>query len=428
MSLLLSVRKRLILSVLLAAFPTLVWAEISAIPQQANESSLAGSLAGDQVHSSLSLNQNGGYSVWEENGSVKTGTEIKAARLNSSFTKISTFTINKIAKGDQKNPQVQLLNFGDAIFVWQGYGLGNADIYARILKDDGSFATSDLRVNSNSKPKGSYSKDQQSEPAVTALNDGGAFVAWQSLGQDGSMMGIYARVISSAGSMATNEFLVNQTTDYNQRSPAVATLANGNVIVAWISEFQRFGSSFDLSGAVSIDVYARIFDATGNPLSEEKLLNAGNNMCANPAIAALPNGGFTVVWSEKDALSRSNSWEIMGRNFSSEGDATGADFKINSNTYGDQYRPKIAAVGNNCAVVWTSLGQDGSREGVFGRILQSGTQPSGGELPINNRTVSQQIHPVIAANGSDRFFVSWSSFVATTGFDLFSRKYILNQQ
>ncbi len=413
MSLLLSVRERLLLPAIFLAFPFFLSAQTNTAVPQGNETQMTGPLAGDQIYPSISINQNGGYLTWEENGSLKSGSEIKAVRLNSGFSRISSFPVAKLSLGDQRNPQVQLLNNGNAIFAWQGNGLKTSDIYARILKGDGTFLTSDLRLNS-------YTKDQQSEPAVTPVGDGGALVAWQSLGQDGSMMGIYARLISPSGTVLSNEFLVNQITSFNQRSPAVTTLANGNVVIVWVSEQERF---FD-----SVDIYGRLFDSAGNPVSEELLLNSGNNPCANPSITALASGGFTVVWSEKDLLSRSNNWEVIGRSFSSGGIAAGADFKVNTNTYGDQYRPKIAAMENDCAVVWTSLGQDGSREGVFGRLLQGGVQPSGNEFRVNNSVASQQIHPAVAAHGGNQFFVGWSSFVAINGFDLFGRKYILNQQ
>ena len=36
-----------------------------------------------------------------------------------------------------------------------------------------------------------------------------------------------------------NEFLVNQFTSYNQRTPAVAALTDGGFVVAWVSEQQR---------------------------------------------------------------------------------------------------------------------------------------------------------------------------------------------
>src|SRR5690606_781338 len=121
---------------------------------------------------------------------------------DSSLQKVSTFTVNKVKTGDQVNPQVQLLTGGGAIFVWQSYGLKNADIYARLVEEDGSFATRDIRLNSAVKPKGSYSDDQQSHPAVCALQDGSAFVAWQSFSQDGSLFGIYATKISPDGKVA----------------------------------------------------------------------------------------------------------------------------------------------------------------------------------------------------------------------------------
>src|SRR5690606_8024130 len=117
-------------------------------------------------------------------------------------------------------------------------------------------------------------------------------------------------------------------------------------------------------------------------------------------------------------LSKSNSWEIVGRSFQSDGAAAGADFKINTYTYGDQYRPKIATVGSDCVVVWTSLGQDGSREGVYGRTLQAGIQPSGQEFQVNTTTVSRQRYPSIASDDSERLLVVWSSFVRVTSFDL----------
>lgn len=420
MSLLLCVRERLILSAIFLTFPFFASAQTSTAVPQGNEANLIGGLPGDQVFPDLSLSPNGGYLVWEENGSVKTGSEIKASKLDSNLNRVSTILVNKVAKGDQRNPKVQLLTNDNAMFVWQGNGLSTSDIYARILKADGKFLTSDIRVNT-------YTKDQQSEPVLVRLGSGGALVVWQSYGQDGSMMGIYARTITDAGKLGS-EVQLNQTTDYNQRSPSVVTLKNGNLVVAWVSEFERFGTATDPYSPMSLDVYARILDPAGNPISDEILLNAANNFCANPALAALANGGFTAVWSEKDLASRSNSWEIVGRSFADDGVAVGSDFKINTYTYGDQYRPKITAVGNDCVVVWTSLGQDGSREGVYGRILQAGTQPVGSEFRVNNTTVSQQIYPAIASNNSDRFLVSWSTFVAINGFDLFGRKYTLNQQ
>jgi hypothetical protein len=73
------------------------------------------------------------------------------------------------------------------------------------------------------------------------------------------------------------------------------------------------------------------------------------------------------------------------------------------------------------------MGQDGSREGVFGRFLSGGTQIGGNEFQVNTTTISQQMHPAVAWNGVDHFLVVWTSFqVPGAGFDLYGQSYVLN--
>ena len=117
---------------------------------------------------------------------------------------------------------------------------------------------------------------------------------------------------------------------------------------------------------------------------------------------------------------------MWGRAFNAHGAPTVPAFRINTFLFGDQYNPRLASAPNGVLAVWTSLGEDGDREGVFGRFLLGGDRPSGDEFLVNTTTVSQQLEPDVAWNGTDRFLVVWSSFVGTTGFDLFGQMYILN--
>lgn len=374
------------------------------------EFSVVGALQGDQINPALSLNPGTNYVVWEDNVIDKNGAGIGYATIDlQSGMMGAAKVVNKIAISDQIKPAVAQLQGGQYFFAWESKAAGTPDIYVRFMKN-GVFYTSDVRVNT-------YIKDQQIAPVVTALADGGAIVAWSSYGQDGDMWGVYARKITSACKAPAREFQVAQTWAYNQRNPALATLANGNFVVTWTSENQRrFGS---------IDIYARIFDANGKPVTDEFNINSGTNVCSEPDIAATSDGGFTVVWVERDGLVKTNSLDILGRSFSSSGTPVMADVKINTFLYGDQYRPKIAAGPSGCLVIWTSLGQDGSREGVFGRYWLNGTGPVGDELAVNTTRVSQQIFPAVAWNGTDRFVVVWSS-LAQGGFDLFGQAYVLS--
>ena len=147
-------------------------------------------------------------------------------------------------------------------------------------------------------------------------------------------------------------------------------------------------------------------------------------MCAEPALASLNNGGFTAAWSQKDAVA-TNSWDVWGRAFNAHGAPTVPAFRINTFLYGDQYKPKLASAPSGVLAVWTSMGEDGDKEGVFGRFLLGGDKVSGDEFQVNTTWVSQQLEPFVAWNGVDRFLVVWTSFAGMTGFDLFGQMYIL---
>ena len=397
---------------------------------QGPEFSILGSLPGDQVWPSLSLSPSGGCIAWQDNWIDHKGGGIGASLLDTSFNAGHTFRVNKVVTGNQFKPQVQLLANDNIIFVWQGSVTvgGKPYIYARFAKNPAkdattygtNFYTSDIQVNT-------YTADQQVDPAVAALPDGSAIITWASYGENGSgsMWGVYARRLTAAGKAiaadnngSTKQFPVTQYTSYNQRNPAVATLAGGNYVIAWVSEQER--------SANSVDIYARIFSPAGVPVTDEIAVNSETNFCDSPAVAPLNDGGFTVVWAQQDAVVVTNGWDIWGRAFSASGLPEVSDFTINTHLYGDQYAPKIAAGPSGSLVVWTSLGQDGSREGVFGRFLAGGTQVSGSEFQVNTTWISQQMHPAVAWNGVDHFLVVWTSFVGAGGFDLYGQAYVLN--
>jgi hypothetical protein len=272
-----------------------------------------------------------------------------------------------------------------------------------------------------------YLRDAQSHPAVAALNDGGAIIVWQSAWQDGSPSAIYAREITAAAKgVPAREFEVNQFRDSanphrsergGRRNPAVALLANGNFVVVWVSEQQRTWNAQN--------IYGRIFSPSLTPVTDEFRVDNTTNVCADPQVAALSDGGFAVVWSQRDFHDRLNAWDIAGRSLMADGTPNGDQFFVNTFRFGDQYQPKIASGPNGCMVVWTSMGQDGSREGVFGQFLLGGNQVAGPELMVNTTRVSQQLQPTVAWNGVDRFLVVWSGFGMRYGFDLYGQSYAL---
>jgi hypothetical protein len=279
-----------------------------------------------------------------------------------------------------------------------------------------------------------YTNHFQINPAVATLTDGSVVVVWSSYGQDLSLQGVYAQRFTSAGVKTGSEFQVNQFISNNQRTPSVAALTGGGFVVAWVSELQ--------SSASSVDIYARVFNASGVAVGGEFRVNSVNNIaCANPSVAGSPDGGFAVAWSQREgAIGNSssqqfnvtvpspgtvNSWDVFARTFNSSGVAVTAPVRLNTLTYGDQYAPRISSFGKSYLAAWLSLGQDGSMEGIFGQFFASSGELAGVEFRVNTGNASRQIDPIVCSDGVNQFMVAWSSFANSGNFDLFARAYDL---
>lgn len=422
-------RKTAVGSLLVAAIPVSVSGQAT-YAINGSEYAVAGSLPGDQVFPRLCLKASGGYLVWQDNVTDGDGLGVSAVRLDNTLSAaFSGFRVNQEGAGDQEKPDVALLNDGGAAFVWQSGAPGAQHICARFLSMSNIWSTGDVLVNT-------FTNTGQVNPVVATLAGGNVVVAWASLNQASatSMQDVYAQLLSSAGQKIGGEFRVNQFISYNQRDPAIAALPDGRFVLVWVSEQERFGETLLTSPygpassqamvSASVDIYARLFNAGGTPAGDEFLVNTSSNLCANPRVTAAEDGTFLVVWSERDLAAPSNGWDIWGRAFSSAG-VGGAARRVNTYQYGDQYRPSVSAAGSDYLAVWTSLGQDGSWEGVYGQFLRNDGSPLDSEFRVNTTTVSRQMFPAVASAGAGRFLAVWSGFTGgPTSFDLAAQRYV----
>jgi hypothetical protein len=384
---------------------------------EGQEFSVSGPAPGDQVAPRAALGPAGGYVVWEDNAIDGSGSGIAARRVEANFSAVyGAFRVNQQTSGHQQRPQAALLKKGQTAIVWQGGKAGLQNICLRVLATNGAFATpDDVRINA-------YARSQQSAPVIAALDTGNAVVAWSSLYQDGDLEGVYARIVRPDGTFPTNTaFRVNQYTSGNQRNPAVAKLTNGNFVAVWVSENQGVSTILQGMGVSRADIYGRVFDATGQALGSEFRINTGNNFCADPDVCGAADGGLTVAWAQRDARSTDN-WDIYLRQLGPTGASTNAVVRVNTFTYGDQFKPKISCLGQNQFVVWTSMGQDGSGEGVFGRTLNHGDFSSE-EFQVNTTSVSRQMGPAIATDGGTRFLVLWACYLGQSSFDVLAQRW-----
>lgn len=390
-------------------------------------------MEGDQVCPHLALGPSGGLLVWHDNRTDGSGLGISARWLDANLSgAFDSFRVNEIAIHDQEHPQAALLKEGGAVFVWQGGEVGRQRVYARFLEADGTFGTGDIPVSSRA-------LNLEQHPVVAALANGTVVVLWMSFGPDGDKFGVFGQRFSSTGERLGSEFQVNQTATHNQRNPAIAPLPDGGFQVVWINERYRGLSQqtpepgdTTVSGAgatlYDVQVFGRQYDAEGRAVHNEQPLSDRDRVAANPNLACLPNGQMLVAYSGMEANQPPGSpksrdrWDIWALALNSAGNAVGGEYRLNAHTSGDQFQPKLAPMGDRFMAVWTSLGQDGAREGVFGRsaTMQSGLEV---EQQINTFWPSQQLYPTVASSHESDALVVWSSFVGgVNSFELLGQR------
>lgn len=242
-----------------------------------------------------------------------------------------------------------------------------------------------------------YRLNDQREPAL-AFNERDFLVVWHSYAQavSNSREDIYARLVNRYGFAWGDEFMVNQTTAQAQKSPDVAA-HDLSFAVVWMSALQ------DGSGN---GVFARQFWLEGQPATDEMQVNivtAGAQM--SPVIAS-NDDRYLIAWSS--AYQDGNQDAVYARFMSADGELGTTEFQINSYTSGDQYEPAIASDGTSFLLVWTSALQDGSGNGIYGKIIDDATSGGNTEYRINSHTSYSQQAPVVACN-DDTYLVVWES-------------------
>ena len=187
--------------------------------------------------------------TWMSKGQDGDGYGIYATVINATTGKnvTSEIQVNYNTTDDQKNPSTCALSSDSFVVAWwsEGQDGSGAGIYATVINaTTESNITTEFRVND-------YTTGDQKDPSTCALSSDSFAVAWESYGQDGSNEGIYVTIINiTTGATLMSETQVNiYTIDY-QKSPSICALSSDSFAVVWDSQGQ---------GGSTIGVYATVF-------------------------------------------------------------------------------------------------------------------------------------------------------------------------
>jgi hypothetical protein len=262
-----------------------------------------------------------------------------------------------------------------------------------------------------------YTTGYQVRPSLASDAAGDFVVVWESSGQlPAGGTGIFAQRYDALGAQRGSEFQVNSaTTSYFGAAPSVASDPAGNFVVAW-SSYGQDGSGYGVSG--------QRYDASGVPRGSEFQINTFTpSFQRRPSLASDAAGNFVVVWLSQGQ--DGSEWGVFGQRFDASGAPRGSEFQVNTYTTGYQYGLAVASnAAGNFVVVWSSYGQDGSYNGVFGQRYAATGVPQGSEFQVNTQTSSAESDPSVASDAAGNFVVAWQSYGQDgSAFGVFAQRY-----
>jgi hypothetical protein len=249
-------------------------------------------------------------------------------------------------------PSVAALSNGGFVVCWVSCtsDVNLPDISARCYGSDGKPMGSEFQVNS-------YWQDDQSEPAVAHLANGGFVICWQSFEQDGSDYGIFAQRFGIDGKPVSEEFQVNTVFEEGQIYPSVVALSGGGFAVFWKSYCWDCRHS---------GVCVQRYNENGNPVGSEYQLNTAIGPLQDfDSIAVLADDSIVAAFE-----SSQTGWHfgINAYHFDTSGNSIGSEFFVSTYQQGVLWDASITVLANSGFVVcWTSEDQDGSGYGIYAK-------------------------------------------------------------
>jgi hypothetical protein len=258
---------------------------------------------------------------------------------------------------------------------------------------------------------------------IATLPNGQFVVVWSSAvsaGDDVDGLSIQAQRWAADGTRIGDQFQVNTFTTSDQWISSVAAAPDGTYFVAWTSNVGLSGSSEFFS------VFGRAFAPDGTPLqsSDQQLNTYTTGTQFARQVAALSSGEFVVIWSSTGSWGTDNDGRsVQARLVDSYGVALGpSEFQVNTYTTGAQSAGGVAADGSNRFIVaWTSagsLGTDQSDNSVQARRFDAtGAALDATEFQVNTQTIFYQEGGLVAAAPDGDFVVAWTDAYDPVGDD-----------
>jgi len=264
---------------------------------------------------------------------------------------------------------------GNMVFSFGDDRTGAMHVYFRRFDINENPLNSDTMVDQGTGASGGR---------IASLTGGGFVITYSYGGM------VYARIYDSTGTPTGNEFRVDQ--GGSPYFPLVATSPGGQIYFAW---------TFNSPGTA---IFARLFDSTGNPLTNEFQVDQSPNMVVAGTIAAAPNGNFIVAWDDYREEGDFGMPDVFARAFDSTGTPLDNDFKVNSESSGENAGvPSMAFANSGRALIVWNDSRDGGMH--YARHIDSNGNILGIDFPLHSGSLAG--YTATAPAGFNSFIAAW---------------------
>ena len=333
------------------------------------------------------------YTVSDGNGGVVVSTATVQVQAKALLEARPAVTVSSSVMPAEV-PGIATLADGSYVVVTGGSpSAADSDVIAQRFNSDGTAVGSRIVVNADA------ANTASTYAWVSALSDGGFVVSWQS-SKDAGTLGVYQQRFDAAGTKIGSEERVNTYTPSSQEYPQTAALTNGGWVVTWQSNGQD-GSGWG--------IYQQRYAADGQKAGSETLVNTRTSGDQKwQKVAALADGGWVVAW--RSAGQDGSGWGVYQQRFDATGQKVGTEERVTVTTAGDQIDPSVGRLADGGWVVaWVSYGQDGSGNGLYGRLYNADGSARSGEVLLAQATNGDQVQPNVTGLADGGFTVVWSS-------------------
>ncbi|MES2977694.1 MAG: calcium-binding protein [Pseudomonadota bacterium] len=265
----------------------------------------------------------------------------------------------------QSDPQVVTLSSGGYVIVWRTNNVAPDGSTSTFTLLSQVFDAGGQRVGAETAFAVSAS-----QPGIDAAADGGYWVTWAAFGRP-EQTGIFAQHFTGSGEPAGDALRVSDipsSSGLTPLQPDLAELSDGSLVVTWAVVAPR---------GVFTDVYVKHIDASGQPIGPERHLGftAENGQTTDPAVAALPEGGYVLTWTASGGRASPNA-DVMAQFFANDATPMTQPVRVNSTTLGTQGQPAVTELEDGYVATWTS---SVAQAGVFAQRfdMEGNPVPSG---------------------------------------------------